>query len=228
MNKETTRPQYPRTAAERQQLLVDWNATQADFPALCVHQLFEQQVAATPDAIALLDGKQQLTYQALNSRANQLAHRLQAMGVQPDDLVGICIERSIDLFVGLLGIFKAGGAYVPLDASYPAERIAYMLQDSAARLLLTTRAVVQQLTLPTAAAANCQIVCLDENETAPVQAAQDNPISPVQPHNLAYCIYTSGSTGNPKGALMEHRSLVNLLWWHKQTRLPAQGVKTLQ
>jgi amino acid adenylation domain-containing protein len=228
MNDATMRPPHKLSPEERQQQLVDWNATQADFPALCVHQLFEQQVIATPHAIALIDGDQQLTYQALNGRANQLAHRLQTLGVQPDDLVGLCIERSIDLFVSLLGIFKAGGAYVPLDAGYPPERIAYMLQDSGARVLLTTTTQWQQLTLPATAAADCQIVCLDEANNTPGQAALDNPISLVQPHNLAYCIYTSGSTGNPKGALMEHRSLVNMLWWHRQTRPPVQGVKTLQ
>lgn len=230
MNNATIRPPHPQPTAEWQQQIVDWNATQAEFPACCVHQLFEQQVLATPHAIALIDGDQHVTYQALNARANQLAHRLQGMGVGSTpgatDLVGICIERSVHLFVGLLGIFKAGGAYVPLDASYPSERITYMLQDAAVRVLLTTTTQVAQLALTETA--GCQVVCLDEAETTPDQATLDNPSSGVQPHNLAYCIYTSGSTGNPKGALMEHRSLVNMLWWHKQTRPSVTGVKTLQ
>jgi amino acid adenylation domain-containing protein len=234
-DKTTGATVQPLTAGERQRVLAAWNATAADFPDLCVHELFAQQVAATPEALALIDGTQTLTYGALHGRADELARHLQAVGIQPEDLVAICVERSPDLFVGLLGIFKAGGAYVPLDASYPTERIVYMLQDSAARVLLTTRSMMQQLALPAATIAQCQVVYVDEPLTHPagVPASQvgegtGTAQAAVSPHNLAYCIYTSGSTGNPKGALMEHRSLVNLLWWHKQTRSPVAGVKTLQ
>lgn len=231
------------TTAERQQRLVAWNNTQAEFPDLCVHQLFEQQVAALPNAIALIDGAEQVTYAQLNQRANQLAEQLHALGLHPDDLVGICVERSSHLFIGLLAIFKAGGAYVPLDAGYPPERITYMLQDSAARLLLTTKSMWQQLALPATATAQCQVLYVEEmnQQTPPLSdwplpgsplpstgSGSSEPGSGVAPHNLAYCIYTSGSTGNPKGALMEHRSLVNMLWWHKQTRPAVVGVKTLQ
>ena len=218
----------PLTEAERQQLLVAWNATQADFPHLCVHQLFEQQAAETPDAIALLNGAQHLTYRELNGRANQLAHYLQTLGVKPDDLVGICMPRSAELLVGLLGIFKAGGAYVPFDVEYPPERLSYMLQDSAARVLLTLTTQLPQLAPLVAATAHCQIVCVDHQCEHIAQEAVENPVSGVQPNHLAYCIYTSGSTGNPKGVAMEHRALANLIWWHRQTRAPVCGVKTLQ
>ncbi|MFN8488411.1 MAG: amino acid adenylation domain-containing protein [Caldilineaceae bacterium] len=219
-----------------------------DFPAHCVHQLFENQVTQSPDAIALLvapavvtpgaaDSRAvALTYTELNQRANGVAHHLLALGVQPDDLVAICLDRSAELFIGLLGILKAGAAYAPLDASYPVERIDYMLRDSGTRLLLTTTNLANRLKASVPALQRCQLVCLDEGVPfAPANGASDhtnapyaNPESPVSPHNLAYCIYTSGSTGKPKGALMEHRSLVNLLWWHKQARPPVQGVKTLQ
>ena len=129
------------TAAERQQLLVEWNATQADYPRMpCIHQLFEAQVERTPDAVAVVFEDQQLTYRELNPRANQLAHHLRALGVGPEVLVGICMERSLEMVIGLLGILKAGGAYVPLDPAYPQERLAFMLEDAQAPVLLTQAA----------------------------------------------------------------------------------------
>ncbi|MEM7134163.1 MAG: amino acid adenylation domain-containing protein [Chloroflexota bacterium] len=254
---------------QQQDSIQDWNDTQSDFPNICVHQLFERQAEEMPDAPALVDGEQSFTYAELNVRADQVAQHLVSLGCQPDDLVAICIERSAELFIGLLGILKAGGAYVPLDASYPAERIDYMLRDSGARILLTTDAIAQQLAPNVAALQGCELVCLDTTvqsarpraalhdaalheiepargvpteqrqlplgkETAPrgfpfqENSVSETPSVYISPCNLAYCIYTSGSTGNPKGALMEHRSLVNMLWWHKETRPSVQGVRTLQ
>ena len=132
--------------AERRQLLVEWNQTQTEYPRdKCVHQLFEAQVERSPDAIAVVFGDEQLTYRELNSRANQLAHYLQKQGVGPETLVGICMERSLEMVVGLLGILKAGGAYVPLDPTYPQERLGFMLQDTRANVVLTQAAIGVQV-----------------------------------------------------------------------------------
>jgi len=199
--------------AERHQLLVEWNDTAADYPSdRCIHQLFEAQVERTPNAVAVIFEDQQLTYAELNARANQLAYHLQTLGVGPDVLVGICCERSLEMVIGLLGILKAGGAYVPLDPSYPAERLAFMLDDAAVPVLLT-QAHLRPSLPPTAA----QVVCLDRE--CPTIAAQPEttPASGVQPQHLAYMIYTSGSTGRPKGAMNEHRGVVNRLWWMQDT-----------
>ena len=145
------------TAPERHQLLVEWNATQTDYPKdKCIHQLFEEQVARTPDAIALVFEDQQLSYQALNAKANQLAHYLQTVGVKPDTLVAICMDRCIDLVISLLAILKAGGAYVPLDPTYPRERLAFMLEDTNARVLLTHSTLLAQLP-----SYSGRLVCLD-------------------------------------------------------------------
>jgi amino acid adenylation domain-containing protein len=217
------------TEKERQQVLFDWNATQAEFPDICVHQLFEQQVSEQPDAIALIEEGQSLTYGELNVRANYIAQHLLSLDCQPDDAIAICIERSAELFIGLLGILKAGCAYVPLDAGYPADRINYMLRDSGAGLLLTSNNVAQKLASTVPALQGCQLVCLDrEFEVFQEKTVSETLQTEVSPNNLAYCIYTSGSTGNPKGVLMEHRSLVNMLWWHQQTRRSVRGVRTLQ
>lgn len=195
------------TEAERHQLLVEWNHTQTEYPQeKCLHQLFEAQVERTPNAIALVFEDQQLTYRQLNARTNQLAHYLQAMGVGPEVLVGICVERSVDMVVGLLGILKAGGAYVPLDPAYPSERLAYMLSDSQLRVLLTQqelRAELVEHELP--------VVCLDADWEAINRESKGNLSSAVKSNNLAYIIYTSGSTGKPKGVQIEHLSVVNLL-----------------
>ncbi|MBI5302089.1 MAG: amino acid adenylation domain-containing protein [Chloroflexi bacterium] len=209
------------TERERHQLLVEWNATAADYPAhLCAHQLFEQQVARTPDAIAVTFGDQHLTYAELNRRANQLARHLQNLGAQPETLVGICVERSFEMAIGLLGIMKAGGAYVPLDPSYPAERLAFMLQDSGASIVLTQAHLVERFrnsqfaTLaPHASAGVRNSLCLDTSWDDMAREDDANPTSDVTPDNLAYIIYTSGSTGKPKGAMIAHRGLVNYLTW---------------
>ncbi len=212
---------------ERQQILFDWNATQAEFPDSCIHHLFERQATERPNAIAIVEGDQSLTYRELNVRANSVAQHLLSLECKPDDLLAICIERSAELFIGLLGILKAGCAYVPLDAGYPAERIDYMLRDSTARVLLTSTDVAKQLALTVPVLRECQTVCLDR-EIEVFQTTSEAIQTEVLPSNLAYCIYTSGSTGNPKGVLMEHRSLVNMLWWHQQRRLSVPGVRTLQ
>ncbi len=201
------------TPAEREQI-VTWNNTQIDYPNdRCIHQLFECQAAKTPNAIALIFEEQQLTYQELNQRANCLAHYLREIGVKPEVLVGICVERSIEMVVGILAILKAGGAYVPLDPSYPINRISYMLEDAQVAVLLTQKHLnldfSQQQT---------QVVNLEEFNMAIAKLAvgiapesSHNLTNAVAPHNLAYVIYTSGSTGKPKGVQIEHRTAVNLL-----------------
>jgi amino acid adenylation domain-containing protein len=194
------------TPTEQHQLLEQWNDTQADYPHdKCIHQLFEQQVEQTPDAIAVVFENEQLTYRELNNRANQLAHYLQAKGVKPEVMVGICVERSLEMIVGLLGIFKAGGAYVPLDPAYPEDRLSFMLSDSQVGILLTQQKLLAFL--PNSAT---QIICLDADWEVISQESYTNAISTVQPSNLAYVIYTSGSTGKPKGVLVAHQGLCNL------------------
>ncbi|QUP67808.1 non-ribosomal peptide synthetase [Pseudomonas syringae Cit 7] len=194
--------------AERQQILHDWNATAADFPSeACLHSLIEAQVRATPDAPALVFATEQLSYVQLNARANQLAHRLRESGVGPDVLVGICVERSLELVIGLLAIIKAGGAYVPLDPDYPEDRLAYMMQDSGIGLLLTQTALLARLPV------QVQSLCLDQDGDWLEGYSTANPVNLSHPLNLAYVIYTSGSTGKPKGAGNSHRALVNRLHW---------------
>jgi amino acid adenylation domain-containing protein len=194
------------TQRERHQLLVEWNNTTTDYPFdKCIHQLFEEQVALTPDAVALVFVGEQLTYGELNRRANKLAHYLQSLGVGPEVLVGICVERSFDMIIGLLGILKAGGAYVPIDPAYPTDRIAYMLDDSRLPVLLTQQKLVASLPEHQA-----RVVCLDADWEEISVMPELPPQSDVTPENLAYVIYTSGSTGKPKGVLVAHRGLCNL------------------
>jgi amino acid adenylation domain-containing protein len=197
------------TEAERQQLLVEWNQTQVDYPKnYCIHELFEAQVERTPDAIAVVFEDQQLTYRELNAKANQLAHYLQTLGVGPEVLVGICVERSLEMAIGLLGILKAGGAYVPLDPAYPQERLTFMLEDARVPVLLTQQYLVAKLPPH-----NAQVICLDANINEIAQYSQKNPISGVNSNNLIYVIYTSGSTGKPKGVMNTHHGLCNRLLW---------------
>ncbi|HEY0738584.1 MAG TPA: amino acid adenylation domain-containing protein, partial [Herpetosiphonaceae bacterium] len=201
------------TLTEQQRQLFDWNTTAAPYPVgQCYHEIFETQVAHTPNAIAVIFGagtreRVQLTYAELNSYANQLAHHLRLLGVTPETRVGICIEPSLDLVVALLGTLKAGGAYVPLDPNYPQERLQFMLEDAQVRVLLTQRRL--EPALPPISAA---IVLLD-NWTLIAQQPITNPAHTTSSDSLAYMLYTSGSTGNPKGVLVEHKSMVNYLCW---------------
>ncbi len=194
---------------EQQQLLVDWNQTATPIPTdVCIHYLFEQQVVQTPEAIAVVCNSQQLSYQELNSRANQLAHYLIGQGVKPDTLVGIQMERSIEMAIGLLAIHKAGGAYLPLDPDFPVDRLALMIEDSQAPVILTQQRLRSTLANDT----NNPTVRVIEIDTSWDEIAQQptsNPQTEVRPEHLAYIIYTSGSTGKPKGVMVEHRNAVN-------------------
>ena len=198
--------------SERVEVLERFNATAVSYPQeKLIHELFEEQVARTPDAVAVVYEDQSLSYGELNARANQLAWYLRAQGVGPDQLVGICVERSLEMVVGLLGILKAGGAYVPLDPHYPAERLEYMLRDAAPRILLTQRALISRLPSTTA-----QLLAVDEPVPAAVHGSSENLAARalgLSSRHLAYVIYTSGSTGQPKGAMNEHRALINRLQW---------------
>ncbi|NEP86223.1 MAG: amino acid adenylation domain-containing protein [Okeania sp. SIO2C2] len=194
------------TEPELNQILVEWNDTKTDYPTdKCIHQLFEEQVEKTPDAVAVIFEGEHLTYQQLNCQANQLAHYLQSLGVKPEVLVGICVERSLEMVIGLLGILKAGGAYVPLDPSYPPAPLSYILEDAAVPILVTTKSVLSDLPQHSA-----QVVCLDSDlETVSLsQQSTNNPA--ITPENLAYVIYTSGSTGQPKGVLISHQNVTRL------------------
>ncbi|MEN3334096.1 MAG: hypothetical protein V7641_3461 [Blastocatellia bacterium] len=192
------------TAQERDQLLIDWNDTQADYPAqTCIHQLFEAQAARTPEAIAVICGDDRLTYGELNTRANQLARHLQALGVRRETLVGIALERSAEMIVAMLATLKAGGAYVPLDPAYPPERLTAMLDDARPVVLITQRRLRDRL--PSSSA--CHVLIDDWSQIA--RQAGDNLPANATPANLAYVIYTSGSTGKPKGVMIEHGAMVN-------------------
>ncbi|OYD97754.1 non-ribosomal peptide synthetase [Nostoc sp. 'Peltigera membranacea cyanobiont' 210A] len=202
------------TVQERQELLIDWNDTKRDYPEnKCFHQLFEAQVQETPDAIALnarsanalVFDDEQLSYKELNIRSNQLAHYLKKLGVVPDVLVAICVERSPEAIVALLGILKAGGAYLPLDPSLPPERLDFMLEDAQVSVLLTQEKLLKHFE-----DFSNQIICIDKDWATITQYSKENPTSCVKSDNLAYVIYTSGSTGKPKGVLLQHQGLSNL------------------
>ncbi len=195
------------TTAEQQDLLFARNDTARDFNGQdCFVQTFEAQVKRSPDSIAVEFEGEELTYEQLNARANQLAWYLQSVGVGPDVLVGLCVERSLDLLVGPLAIMKAGGAYVPLDPSFPRERRAFMLEDAGVSVLLTQEQLLAELPENKA-----QIVCLDRDRELFARESSNNPTNKLSPANLAYVIYTSGSTGKPKGVAIEHRTLANFL-----------------
>lgn len=215
--------------SERRQVIELFNATEAAYPReKLIHQLFEEQVERTPEAVAVIYEGKSLSYAELNGRANRLAHHLRAAGVGPDQLVGICVERSLEMVVGLLGILKAGGAYLPLDPAYPSERLQYMLADASPRLLLTQARLKARppwnnpgsgegpsaLTGEADAwATNAEVIALDEQWSEMAQQPASN-LSPrelgLQPDHLAYVIYTSGSTGKPKGVMLEHRNVSRL------------------
>ena len=211
-------------AAERQQVLVEWNASHTTYPqARCIQQLFEAQVEQTPEAVALISECESLTYRELNRRANQVGHYLRQLGVGPEQCVGLCMERSLELMVGLLGILKAGGAYVPLDPAYPPARLAFMVADAQVPVMLTQERLLEGL-----AESGATIVCLDRDAPILRQESDENPVSSVSLDNLAYVVYTSGSTGTPKGVAMTHRPLFNLLSWQiRNSALPC-AAKTLQ
>jgi amino acid adenylation domain-containing protein len=193
------------TEAEKHQLLVEWNDTDAEYPRdKCVHELFGNQAEKTPDAVAVLFENQQLTYRELNQRANQLGHYLRKLEVGPETLVGMCVERSLEMIIGLLGILKAGGAYVPLDPSYPKERLEFMLQDAKLGVLLTQKELFEVLSQDTA-----RIIYLDTDWAEVSKESDENPTAQMTAESLAYVIYTSGSTGRPKGVQITHRALVN-------------------
>lgn len=193
------------TETEQQQMLLEWNKTTANYlRSQCIHQIIEAQVARTPNAIAVVAEERQLTYDELNQRANQLAQQLRAVGVGPDVLVGLYVERSLEMAVGLLGILKAGGAYVPLDPAYPRARLISMLEDARIAVVVTQTHLHAQFPRTTA-----HLVDLELDLTTPLLSRIKNPISGVYPDNLAYVIYTSGSTGRPNGVQVPHRALVN-------------------
>ncbi len=207
-------------AAERGQVLVEWNRTATRYPSRCIHELFEAQAARTPDAVALASEGHTLTYAELDQAANRLAHHLRARGVGPETRVAVCLERGLDMVVALFGVLKAGGAYVPLDPDYPRERLAHMLADSGAALLLTVQPLRDRL--PDSAA---EVLCLDIEREAIAQRPAAAPQSAVRPENLAYVIYTSGSTGTPKGAMNQHGGVANrLLWMQDRYGLDASDV----
>ena len=202
------------TEAERHNLLVEWNQTKIVYPEdKCIHNLIEQQVERTPNAIAIVCGNQQLTYQALNQRANRIAHHLQSLGSDHGMLVGLYMERSIEMVVGLLGILKAGAAYLPLDPNYPQERLAYMLSDSQSPILLTQHKLVNSLQKQQIRIVYIEDVNSDVNSSDKNTDLNSNPHSNVTPQDLAYVIYTSGSTGKPKGVEIRHQSLVNVMFY---------------
>ncbi|HVG44444.1 MAG TPA: amino acid adenylation domain-containing protein, partial [Longimicrobium sp.] len=207
---------------ERALVVDDWNRTAADFPARCIHELMEEQARRTPDAAAVTFGDESLTYAELDARADLLASYLAAHVVGPEVRVGICLERSFEMVVALLGTLKAGGAYVPIDPEYPAERIAYMLADSGVRVLLTTEALLDRVSASAAGP-----VCLDRDR-AKIAAAPSLPRRAADPDTLAYVIYTSGSTGRPKGAMNAHRGVVNRLVWMQREYEIAAGDVVLQ
>jgi amino acid adenylation domain-containing protein len=191
------------TEPERHQLLVEWNRTEREYPDKCIHELFEMQAERTPEAIAVVSEDRQLSYAELNAQANRLANHLRSLGVGPDVTVGLCVERSLDMMVGLLGILKAGGAYVPLDPEYPLQRLGFLIKSSGVKTILTHRGFHNRLPLQCG-----EIVFLDRANTwtgtaAPVRALLDN---------LAYVMFTSGSTGTPKGVETPHRAIVRLLF----------------
>jgi amino acid adenylation domain-containing protein/non-ribosomal peptide synthase protein (TIGR01720 family) len=197
------------SATELQQLLREWNDTATDYPRHeSLHELFAEQVKRDAEAVALISGDVEISYGELNSRANQLAHHLQRLGVGPEVIVGLCLERSVEMVVGLLGILKAGGAYLPLDPQYPLERLHFMLEDAGLHVLLTQQHLKERFPLE-----QLEVVCLDTDWERIARQEPTNPGGAARAENLAYVIYTSGSTGQPKGVAIEHRSAIALINW---------------
>ena len=207
---------------ERRQVVLEWNATDAEYPdRACIHHIFETQAAQNPERVAVEFGGREISYRELNTRANQLAHYLQARGQAARDgqemLIGLCVERSLEMIVGLLGILKAGGSYVPLDPDYPEERLAFMLTDSRASVLLTQRRLLETLSSSAIAhwqshVENASVVCLDSDWNSISRESEENPVNELSADSLAYVIYTSGSTGKPKGVAVPHRGINRLVF----------------
>ena len=202
----------------RKQFLNSFNNTARAYPDKCVHELFERQVERSPEAIAVVAGAEQLTYRELNARANQLARFLKRFGVSPDSLVGLCVDRSPEMVIGILGILKAGASYLPMDPSYPSERLSFMLKDANVFVLLTQSHLLDSLPQH-----NGPRLSLDSDWDIIAKERSENPTSRVTPANLAYVIYTSGSTGQPKGVMIPHRGLVNYLSWCADAYEVAKG-----
>lgn len=208
--------------SDRQKLLVEFNKTQVDYPQdKCIHQLFEAQVEKTPNNIAVVFEDQQLTYGELNRKANQLAHYLQQQGVKPEIIVGLCVERSLEMIIGLLGILKAGGAYLPLDPTLPQEALALRLQDAQVSLVIShtsqqvpsaSTSLVNSLRQMTNDKGQMKVICLGEDWDTIAQYGDESPTTETTPENLVYVLYTSGSTGKPKGVTIEHRQLINYIY----------------
>jgi non-ribosomal peptide synthetase component F len=198
------------TEVEKHQLLVEFNDTEAEFPKVkYIHELFEEQVEKTPEGIALVCEDRQFTYRELNTRANQLAHYLQKLEVGPESRVALCMERSLNLIVGLLGVLKAGGAYVPLDPTYPRDRLVFMLRDSQASVVITQTSLQDRLSgydRPTIVFDGADARIIDQQLTTNIARSEHSS-------GLAYVIYTSGSTGQPKGVLGLHSGAVNRFAW---------------
>jgi amino acid adenylation domain-containing protein len=212
------------TATERQQMLVGWNETGRQYPQdVCVHQLFEAQVERTPDAVAVVFEEERLTYSELNQRSNQVANYLRARGVGPEVRVGILMERSLEMVIGLLGIIKAGGAYLPLDLSYPLQRMSFMLTDADVAVLLTQQALQRDWR-----AHSIDAICLDADWPDIAGESTETPDNTVTAGNPAYVIYTSGSTGQPKGVVIPHQAIGNHMHWMQEQFPLAESDRILQ
>ncbi|MEW6731714.1 MAG: amino acid adenylation domain-containing protein, partial [Acidobacteriota bacterium] len=209
---------------EQQRILVEWNNTSRDYPQdRCLHELFEEQVERNPDAIAVTFEQESISYAELNQRANQLAHYLKEQGVVPETIVGVYMERSLELIIGLMGILKAGGVYLPLDPGYPKERLAFIFEDTRMPVLLTQQKLVKNLPEHQA-----QPICLDTNWQEIILNSTQPPTNKLTVDNLAYVIYTSGSTGNPKGVMISHRAICNRLIWGQLSYNLTAADKVLQ
>ena len=212
------------TSAERQQILTEWNATDVVFPQeQSVASLVAAQAERTPDAVAVVWEEQALTYGELNTKANRVAHYLHALGIGPERVVGICVARSLDMIVGQLGVLKSGGVYLPLDPVLPVDRLRFMLSDAHVTVVLT-----QEKFAPVLAGGAWNLVCLDRDWEVVARQSEANPAGDGQLEHGAYVIYTSGSTGQPKGVLISHRSLLNLIFWHRHAFAIGPGDKATQ